>query len=77
MLFKGSNKLISIPCDNHDQYNIISDHLLRLEKSLLKPIFLLKNENYPFLDTTHSNKISNSISLININSIKDLEVIYT
>ena len=39
----------------------------------MKPIFLLKNENYPFFDTTHSNKISNSISLININSIKDLE----
>jgi len=73
ILFKSVEKIISILCDNQDKYNIISHHLLRLEKSILKPIFLLKNENYPFFDTTHSNKISNSISLININSIKDLE----
>jgi uncharacterized protein YcbX len=39
----------------------------------MQPIFLLRNKNFPFFDTTHSNNISNSISLININSILDLE----
>ena len=39
----------------------------------MKPIFLLKNEKYPFFDTTHSTNVSNSISLININSIEDFE----
>ena len=30
-------------------------------------------KKFPFFDTTHSNNISNTISLININSIKDFE----
>ena len=72
-LFRGSEKIISISSDKPEQYKIISDKLLELESSILKPVFLLKNENYPFFDTTHSTNISNTISLININSIKDFE----
>ena len=42
--------------------------------SIMKPIFLLKNDEFPFFDTSHSNNISNTISLINLNSIKNLEI---
>tara|TARA_B110000196_G_C21124964_1_gene655325 strand:- start:770 stop:1351 length:582 start_codon:yes stop_codon:yes gene_type:complete len=72
-LFKEGKKIISISSDNYDQHNIICKKLLELEQSLIKPIYLLKNKKFPFFDTTHSNKTSNTISLININSIKDFE----
>ena len=35
---------------------------------------MLKNEAYPFYDTTSSESVSNTISLINLNSIKDFEL---
>ena len=47
--------------------------LVELESSLMKPISLLQNNEFPFYDTSHSNKIFNSISLINLKSIQDLE----
>ena len=72
-LFKDNKKIISILSKDYDNYYLVSDKLLELEESLTKPIYLLKNEKYPFFDTTHSNKICNTISLINLNSIKDLE----
>ena len=70
-LYQGKLLILSISAKDESKYNIICDKLIELEKSLLKPIFLLKNEKYPFFDTTHSNNVSNSISLININSIED------
>ena len=72
-LNSGGKNIISISSDNKKQYKIISDKLTQLESSILKPIFLLKNEVFPFFDTTHSNNISNTVSLININSIKDFK----
>jgi len=36
-------------------------------------MFLLQNNEFPFYDTSNSNKVFNSISLINLNSIEDLE----
>jgi hypothetical protein len=73
ILSKDNKIVMSISSENNSQFNLVGDRLINLEKSLIEPIFLLKNKNYPFFDTTHSNKISNTISLININSIKDLE----
>ena len=52
---------------------LLSKKITELETSLIKPIFLLKNNNFPFYDTSHSNNVFNSISLINLNSIKDFE----
>ena len=66
-------ELISINSDNPENFSLISEKLLELESSLEKPIFFLKNNDFPFYDTTNSNNVLNSISLININSIKDLE----
>ena len=59
--------------NNVDDMSLICNKLLDLENLLCEPIFLLHNKDYPFFDTTHSNIVSNSISLININSIKDFE----
>ena len=72
-LFRENEKIISISANNYEQYEIISNKLLELESSILKPIFLLKNTDFPFFDTTHSDSVSNTISLININSIRDIE----
>ena len=72
LTFKNK-ELISINLDNSEDLSLISEKLLELETSLAKPIFLLKNSDFPFYDTTNSNNIMNSISLININSIKDFE----
>ena len=72
LTFKNK-ELISINLDNSEDLSLISEKLLELETSLAKPIFLLKNSDFPFYDTTNSNNVMNSISLININSIKDFE----
>ena len=66
-------ELISISTDDLEQQNLLSDKLIELEDSLVKPITLLKNKDFPFFDTSHSNNIFNSMSLININSISDFE----
>ena len=44
---------------------------MELEPSLPNPTYLLKNELFPFYDTTSSSSILNTVSLINLNSIKD------
>jgi len=66
-------ELISISPENPEERSLLSDKLLELESLLIKPISLLKNNDFPFYDTTNSNNVMNSISLININSIKDFE----
>ncbi len=66
-------EIISVNPDNLEERTLLSNKLSELEKSLLKPISLLKNKNFPFYDTSSSNKVFNSISLINLNSIKDFE----
>ena len=69
----GDKSLLSIIADDPDQKSILVNKILELESSLMKPIFLLQNDRVPFFDTSHSNKIFNSISFINLNSIKDFE----
>ena len=66
-------ELITISSDNINERLLLSKKITELETSLIKPIFLLKNNHFPFYDTSHSNNIFNSISLINLNSIKDFE----
>ena len=66
-------ELMSISPDEIEQRSLLTNKLVDLEKSLNKPISLLKNKEFPFYDTSHSDKVFNSISLINLNSIKDFE----
>ena len=46
-----------------------------MEKSLQKPMFLMKNKDIPFFDTSISNKtiLNHSISLINNKSVEDFK----
>ena len=69
----NNKELISISVDNLEEQSLLSDKLIELESSLIKPIFLLRNNEFPFFDTSHSNNIFNSMSLINLNSVKDFE----
>ena len=65
--------LITISPDKLKERYLLSNKLLELENSLTGPIFLLNNNEFPFYDTSHSNNVFNSISLINVKSIKDFE----
>ena len=66
-------EIISISPDINEDRIKLSEKLIELENSLAKPIFLLKNTEFPFFDTSHSNNIFNSISLINLNTVRDFE----
>ena len=66
-------EIISISPNNSEERILLSSKLLELESSLIKPISLLKNSDFPFYDTSSSNITFNSMSLINLNSIKDFE----
>ena len=72
LTFENEN-VISISPDDQNQRSLLSNKIMELESSLLKPILLLQNKDFPFYDTSHSNNVFNSISLINLNSIKDFE----
>ncbi len=76
--FKFENQSITIFKENKEiaSYSIydkenISKKLQKLEPDLLIPTYLLKNQIFPFFDTTNSSSVSNTVSLINLNSIKD------
>jgi uncharacterized protein YcbX len=76
--FKYENGMISISKNNKEISTIsiedkeaISKEISKLEPNLPGPIYFLKNELFPFYDTTNSSSVSNTISLINLNSIKD------
>ena len=72
-LILDGEEQISVIADDLDQRSKLINKLIDLEISLKKPIFLLQNNEFPFYDTSNSNKVFNSISLINLNSIEDFE----
>jgi uncharacterized protein len=67
-ILKDNKEIISYFIDEKDN---LSKKLLELEPSLPGPTYLLKNQLFPFYDTTNSSIVSNTISLINLNSVKD------
>lgn len=76
--FKYENETITILKENEeiDSYHIkekdnLSKRLIELEPNLPSPTYLLKNKQFPFYDTTNGSSVSNTISLINLNSVKD------
>ena len=72
-LIQNNNDILSINSNERDEYELISNKILELEKSLQKPIFLMQNKDTPFFDTSISNKtlLTHSISLLNLKSIED------
>ena len=74
-LTQNNNKILTINSDELSEYELLSNKILELEKSIQKPLFLMKNKSIPFFDTSISNKtvLTHSISLINIKSIEDFK----
>ncbi len=70
-LIHDDEELISVSVNKKEHRVLLVNKLIELESSLIKPISLLQNSRFPFFDTTHSDKVFNSISLINFNSIDD------
>jgi len=66
-------ELVTISPDNEQERLLLANKLTELESSLSKPIILLKNKDFPFYDTSHSNKIFNSMSLVNLKSVDDFQ----
>ena len=67
-IVKENKEIISYPIEEKEY---LSKKLLELEPDLPNPTYLLKNELFPFYDTTNRSNISNTISIINLNSIID------
>ena len=74
-LTTNEKKILTIDVNKTSERQLLSEKIIELESSLKKPIFLIKNEECPFFDTTISSKVSfvNSVSLLNINSINDFQ----
>ena len=72
-LILNGKELISISPDVLEQRSSLIKKLVELESSLIKPIFLLQNKEFPFFDTSYSGTVFNSLSLINMKSIEDFE----
>ena len=72
-LTKNNIQIFTINSNKTDEYELLSNKILELENSLQKPLFLMKNREIPFFDTSISNKtiLAHSISLINMKSIED------
>ena len=71
----NEKKILKINVNKISERQLLSDKIIELENSLKKPIVLMKNEEFPFFDTTISNKVNfvNSVSLLNIQSIHDFQ----
>ena len=74
-LIQNNNEILTINIDETSEYDLLSNKILELESSLQKPIYLMKNKDIPFFDTSISNKtiLTHSISLINTKSVKDFQ----
>ena len=74
-LTQNSNKILTINSNKTNEFELLTNKILEMEKSLQKPMFLMKNKDIPFFDTSISNKtiLNHSISLINNKSIEDFK----
>jgi len=74
-LTQNNKKILTINIDETSEYELLSNKILELESSLQKPIYLMKNKDIPFFDTSISNKtiLNHSISLINTKSVEDFQ----
>ena len=68
-------EILSIDINQSSEREALSNQISELESSLKQPITLMKNEDFPFFDTSISKKVDfvNSVSLLNIQSINDFE----
>ena len=74
-LYLKEKKIIEINLQNDSEHILLCEKLAEIEEKIRPPTYLLQNKEFPFFDTTHSKETHNTISLINLNSIKDLSKI--
>ena len=74
-IFKDK-EILSIDINQLSEREMLSNKISELENSLKQPITLMKNDDFPFFDTSISKKVDfvNSISLLNIQSINDFQM---
>ena len=82
-LFKDNNlkltfedkEVLTIDINQPDEQTELANKIVELESSLKQPIVLIKNKEFPFFDTSVSNKVdfTNSVSLLNVQSINDFQ----
>jgi len=74
-LMSKDKEVLTINVNKLSERQLLSNKIIELENSLKESIFLMKNEKFPFFDTSISNKFDfiNSVSLLNIQSINDFK----
>ena len=68
-------EILTIDINLLHERQALSNKISELENSLKQPLVLMKNEEFPFFDTSISKKVDfiNSVSLLNIESINDFQ----
>ncbi len=68
-------EILSIDINQSSEREALSNKISELESSLKQPITLMKNDDFPFFDTSISKKVDfvNSVSLLNIQSVNDFQ----
>ena len=68
-------EILTININQLSERETLSNKISELESSLKQPIVLMKNDTFPFFDTSISKKVNfvNSVSLLNIQSINDFQ----
>ena len=68
-------EILTIDTNHLGERQALSNKITELESSLKQPIILMDNKDFPFFDTSISKKVDfvNSVSLLNIQSIKDFQ----
>ena len=74
-LTQKNQEILSIDINQLSERESLSNKIIELEHSLKQPIVLMKNDEFPFFDTSISNKVNfiNSVSLLNVQSINDFQ----
>jgi len=74
-LMSKDKEVLTINVNKLNERQLLSNKIIELENSIRKPIILMKNEKFPFFDTSISSKVNfiNSVSLLNIQSINDVQ----
>ncbi len=68
-------EVLTIDINEISERKELVSKIIELESSLEEPIVLMRNQEFPFFDTSVSNKVdfANSVSLLNMQSINDFQ----
>ena len=74
-LILNNKEILTIDINQLGDRQALSNKITELEDSLKQPIVLMNTRDYPFFETSISNKVDfiNSVSLLNIQSIDDFQ----